>query len=145
MLVVTHEMGFARDVSTRVMFLDQGLVEAEGSPNELFHDFEVRSLSPVHFEGTRVGRRVGRETLRKRREPLGSDASPVYRARIAGAHREPARASRAAALSARAGSRRRTTTSRCASSATSTGEPRATSPRRSATSAGRRRWSASRV
>ena len=38
MLVVTHEMGFARDVSTRVMFLHQGLVEAEGSPNELFHD-----------------------------------------------------------------------------------------------------------
>ncbi len=36
MLVVTHEMGFARDVSTRVMFLDQGLVEAEGPPDELF-------------------------------------------------------------------------------------------------------------
>ena len=36
MLVVTHEMGFARDVSTRVMFLHQGLVEAEGSPDELF-------------------------------------------------------------------------------------------------------------
>ena len=30
MLVVTHEMGFARDVSSRVMFLHQGLVEAEG-------------------------------------------------------------------------------------------------------------------
>jgi general L-amino acid transport system ATP-binding protein len=36
MLVVTHEMGFARDVSTRVMFLHQGLVEAEGPPGELF-------------------------------------------------------------------------------------------------------------
>jgi octopine/nopaline transport system ATP-binding protein len=36
MLVVTHEMSFARDVSTRVMFLHQGLVEAEGSPQELF-------------------------------------------------------------------------------------------------------------
>jgi octopine/nopaline transport system ATP-binding protein len=36
MLVVTHEMAFARDVSNRVMFLHQGLVEAEGSPNELF-------------------------------------------------------------------------------------------------------------
>ena len=36
MLVVTHEMGFARDVSTRVMFLHQGLVEAEGPPHELF-------------------------------------------------------------------------------------------------------------
>jgi octopine/nopaline transport system ATP-binding protein len=38
MLVVTHEMGFARDVSSRVMFLHQGLVEAEGSPAELFGD-----------------------------------------------------------------------------------------------------------
>jgi octopine/nopaline transport system ATP-binding protein len=36
MLVVTHEMSFARDVSTRVMFLHQGLVEVEGAPEELF-------------------------------------------------------------------------------------------------------------
>jgi octopine/nopaline transport system ATP-binding protein len=36
MLVVTHEMSFARDVSSRVMFLHQGLVEAEGPPAELF-------------------------------------------------------------------------------------------------------------
>ena len=36
MLVVTHEMGFAREVSSRVVFLHQGLVEAEGTPAELF-------------------------------------------------------------------------------------------------------------
>jgi octopine/nopaline transport system ATP-binding protein len=36
MLVVTHEMGFARDVSNRVVFLHQGLVEAEGPPAQLF-------------------------------------------------------------------------------------------------------------
>jgi octopine/nopaline transport system ATP-binding protein len=36
MLVVTHEMAFARDVSSRVMFLHQGRVEAEGTPAELF-------------------------------------------------------------------------------------------------------------
>jgi octopine/nopaline transport system ATP-binding protein len=36
MLVVTHEMGFARDVSSRVMFLDGGRVEAEGPPAEMF-------------------------------------------------------------------------------------------------------------
>ena len=36
MLVVTHEMSFARDVSSRVMFLHQGMVEAEGTPAELF-------------------------------------------------------------------------------------------------------------
>jgi octopine/nopaline transport system ATP-binding protein len=38
MLVVTHEMSFARNVSNRVMFLHQGLVEAEGPPAELFGD-----------------------------------------------------------------------------------------------------------
>jgi len=38
MLVVTHEMSFARDVSSRVVFLDQGLVEAEGPPSDLFGD-----------------------------------------------------------------------------------------------------------
>ncbi|XLW42583.1 ATP-binding cassette domain-containing protein [Pseudaeromonas sp. ZJS20] len=36
MLVVTHEMSFARDVSNRVLFLHQGLVEEEGDPKELF-------------------------------------------------------------------------------------------------------------
>jgi octopine/nopaline transport system ATP-binding protein len=38
MLVVTHEMGFARDVSSRVMFLHQGKVDAEGTPQEMFGD-----------------------------------------------------------------------------------------------------------
>jgi octopine/nopaline transport system ATP-binding protein len=36
MLVVTHEMGFAREVSSRVVFLHQGVIEAEGPPDELF-------------------------------------------------------------------------------------------------------------
>ena len=36
MLVVTHEMGFAREVSSRVVFLNQGVVEADGTPAELF-------------------------------------------------------------------------------------------------------------
>jgi len=36
MLVVTHEMSFARDVSNRVMFLHQGVVEEEGAPTEVF-------------------------------------------------------------------------------------------------------------
>jgi ABC-type polar amino acid transport system ATPase subunit len=36
MLVVTHEMGFARDVSSRVMFLHKGVVEEEGPPAEVF-------------------------------------------------------------------------------------------------------------
>jgi len=36
MLVVTHEMGFARQVSNRVLFLHQGLIEEEGPPKQLF-------------------------------------------------------------------------------------------------------------
>jgi octopine/nopaline transport system ATP-binding protein len=38
MLVVTHEMSFAKTVSNRVMFLHQGVVEADGAPEELFGD-----------------------------------------------------------------------------------------------------------
>jgi octopine/nopaline transport system ATP-binding protein len=36
MLVVTHEMGFARDVSNRVVFVHQGLVEEDGAPEDVF-------------------------------------------------------------------------------------------------------------
>jgi ABC-type methionine transport system ATPase subunit len=36
MMVVTHEMSFARDVSNKVMFLHQGRVEEEGNPKEIF-------------------------------------------------------------------------------------------------------------
>ena len=36
MLVVTHEMGFAREVADRVIFLDQGLLIEEGEPHDFF-------------------------------------------------------------------------------------------------------------
>ncbi|MBR2974969.1 MAG: amino acid ABC transporter ATP-binding protein [Clostridia bacterium] len=36
MIVVTHEMGFARDVSTRVVFMDQGVIAEEGDPQQIF-------------------------------------------------------------------------------------------------------------
>jgi polar amino acid transport system ATP-binding protein len=36
MAIVTHEMDFARDVSTRVFYMDEGLIYEEGSPKELF-------------------------------------------------------------------------------------------------------------
>ncbi len=36
MIVVTHEMNFARDISNRVIFMDDGLIVEEGSPQELF-------------------------------------------------------------------------------------------------------------
>jgi ABC-type histidine transport system ATPase subunit len=36
MIVVTHEMGFAREVSNRVIFLDDGRIEEDGDPKEVF-------------------------------------------------------------------------------------------------------------
>lgn len=36
MLVVTHEMKFARDVSTRVFYMDEGIIYEEGTPKEVF-------------------------------------------------------------------------------------------------------------
>lgn len=36
MVVVTHEMGFAREVSNRVLFLDDGIIAEEGSPEDIF-------------------------------------------------------------------------------------------------------------
>ena len=36
MLVVTHEMGFARDVASRVIFMHQGLIEEDGCPDVVF-------------------------------------------------------------------------------------------------------------
>jgi polar amino acid transport system ATP-binding protein len=41
MLVVTHEMGFAREVSDRVIFMDEGRIIEEGSPEKIF-------TSPTH-------------------------------------------------------------------------------------------------
>lgn len=36
MLVVTHEMAFARDVSKRVIFMDSGVIAEDGAPEEIF-------------------------------------------------------------------------------------------------------------
>ena len=36
MVVVTHEMGFAKDVANRVLFMEQGVIAEEGTPEEIF-------------------------------------------------------------------------------------------------------------
>ena len=36
MVIVTHEMGFAREVATRVLFMDEGLIKEQNAPRELF-------------------------------------------------------------------------------------------------------------
>lgn len=38
MLVVTHEMRFVRDVAHRIVFMDQGVIVEEGSPQRIFED-----------------------------------------------------------------------------------------------------------
>ena len=37
LILVTHEMNFARDVSDHVVFMHQGLIEEEGSPDQVFN------------------------------------------------------------------------------------------------------------
>jgi len=56
MVVVTHEMGFAREVADRVVFMDQGVVLEEATPEEFFRNpqherarqFLKQLLSPMH-------------------------------------------------------------------------------------------------
>ena len=44
MVIVTHEMGFAREVGTRVMFMDQGKIAEQGAPSELFGNPQNKRL-----------------------------------------------------------------------------------------------------
>ncbi len=38
MVIVTHEMGFAKEVASRILFIDQGIVMASGTPGEIFEN-----------------------------------------------------------------------------------------------------------
>lgn len=42
MIIVTHEMQFAREVSDRIIFMEHGIVQAQGSPDELFASDNAR-------------------------------------------------------------------------------------------------------
>ncbi|MCX5970572.1 MAG: peptide ABC transporter ATP-binding protein, partial [Coprothermobacterota bacterium] len=41
MLVATHEMGFAREVASRVLFLADGVILEEGTPEEIFKNAQT--------------------------------------------------------------------------------------------------------
>ena len=43
-VIVTHEMGFAREVSNRVLFLDDGVIAEEGTPDEIFGNPQCERL-----------------------------------------------------------------------------------------------------
>ncbi len=58
MMIVTHEMKFARDVSTRIFYMDQGEIYEDGTPEQIFeHPLRertrvfVRQLKILHVEG----------------------------------------------------------------------------------------------
>ena len=42
MIIVTHEMHFAKEVSDRIIFMEDGLIQEEGTPEELFHSPKER-------------------------------------------------------------------------------------------------------
>lgn len=42
MVIVTHEMNFARDISDRVIFMDKGVIAVEGTPQEVFSSSNAR-------------------------------------------------------------------------------------------------------
>jgi glutamate/aspartate transport system ATP-binding protein len=49
MMVVTHEMGFARKVADRVVFMDQGQIVEDCTKDEFFGQPEARSERAKHF------------------------------------------------------------------------------------------------
>ena len=70
MLVVTHEMGFARDVSSRVLYMDEGVVYEDGTPDEVFS--RPQKPKTIEFVG-RVCLKQARDMLRILREGILSD------------------------------------------------------------------------
>jgi len=44
MIIATHEMKFAKEVSSKVIFLDQGLIEEEGPPDDFFNNPQTARL-----------------------------------------------------------------------------------------------------
>jgi len=45
LLIVTHEMGFAHDVAEKVVFMDSGVIAAQGSPDEIFKNTQNERLA----------------------------------------------------------------------------------------------------
>ena len=44
MVVVTHEMNFAREVADRVVFMENGVIVAEGPPKDVFDSEKVKAF-----------------------------------------------------------------------------------------------------
>ena len=70
MLIVTHEMGFARDVSTRVFYMDEGIIYEDGEPAQLFN--RPQQPKTVAFIG-QVCLKHARDMVRLLREGIMED------------------------------------------------------------------------
>jgi len=91
MMVVTHEMAFAREVADRVLFMDGGVIVEEGPPSEVIGDpkeertrtFLARVLDPTHV---RTGAEDAAYAKRHADEAIDTEAK---RNRILASHRPP--------------------------------------------------------
>ena len=70
MLIVTHEMGFARDVSTRVLYMDEGVIYEDGTPADIFN--APKKPKTVEFVG-QVCLKHARDMVRLLRESILAD------------------------------------------------------------------------
>ena len=70
MLIVTHEMGFARDVSTRVFYMDEGVIYEDGTSNEVFN--HPKKPKTIEFVG-QVCLKHARDMVRLLREGILED------------------------------------------------------------------------
>ena len=61
MMIVTHEMGFAREISDKVLFMDEGYIKESGTPEEVFADEPV--LNEAMLKGPCPGRLARRLNL----------------------------------------------------------------------------------
>ena len=70
MVVVTHEMSFAHNVSNRVIFMDHGLIVEEGSPEQIFeHPQNERTRAFLRLaSGSQEAQRSALEAFKKQRE-----------------------------------------------------------------------------
>ena len=95
MLIVTHEMKFARDVSTRIFFMNEGIIYEDGTPDQIFNNpirsatkafvqrihkqvFEVSTESP-DFDPYEMGTEMARFCMKYGIPQYGESASVVLR------------------------------------------------------------------
>ena len=70
MMIVTHEMGFARDVSTRIFFMNEGIIYEEGAPDAIFN--HPAKPKTIEFVG-QVCLKQARDVVRVLREGILED------------------------------------------------------------------------